>query len=82
MKSIVGRRKNVYNKYSIDQERKEIMLSFPKEMIRRYKEPILYVVFGGLTTLVNIISYFLLTRFAQTDTCLLYTSRCVYETVR
>jgi putative flippase GtrA len=52
----------------MDQERKEIMLSFPKEMIRRYKEPILYVVFGGLTTLVNIISYFLLTRFAQTDT--------------
>lgn len=29
---------------------------------RTHKEPILYLFFGGLTTLVNLISYFLMTR--------------------
>lgn len=31
------------------------------ELYRKYREMILYLVFGGLTTLVNIFSYFVLT---------------------
>lgn len=31
-------------------------------LLRKYKEPILYLVFGGLTTLINIVVYALLTR--------------------
>lgn len=38
-----------------------------KQYFKKYKEPILYVVFGGLTTLVNMISYFLETRLFSID---------------
>lgn len=30
------------------------------DLYNKYKEPILYIVFGGLTTLVNIMAYYLL----------------------
>ncbi len=32
------------------------------ELYRKYKETILYLVFGGLTTLINIVTYWLLTK--------------------
>ena len=34
-----------------------------KELYNKYKEILMYLIFGGLTTLVNIIGYFLLVRF-------------------
>ena len=34
----------------------------------KYKEVILYLIFGGLTTLVNIVGYILLSRWLQMDT--------------
>ena len=38
-----------------------------KNLFFKYKEIILYVFFGGLTTLVNYVSYFALTRALQAD---------------
>lgn len=32
------------------------------EYYKKYKEPLLYLIFGGLTTLVNLLSYLFLTR--------------------
>lgn len=34
-----------------------------KELFKKYREQILYVFFGGCTTLVNIVAYFLSTRY-------------------
>ncbi len=36
-------------------------------LYRKYKDLILYVIFGGLTTLVNIVAYYLLARVAGMD---------------
>lgn len=36
-----------------------------KSLLIKYKKQIMYLIFGGLTTLVNIISYFALTRFCH-----------------
>ena len=36
-----------------------------KELYKRYKEILMYLIFGGLTTLVNIIGYFLLARICK-----------------
>lgn len=30
-----------------------------KELFEKYKEPVMYLVFGGLTTLVNVVAYYL-----------------------
>ena len=38
------------------------------EAARRYREMLLYIIFGALTTLVNIVSYYCLTRFLVLDT--------------
>ena len=38
------------------------------ELMRKYREMLLYLIFGALTTLVNIASYYCLTRFAAVDT--------------
>ena len=46
------------------------MLSFLKQYGRRYKEILLYVLFGGLTTLVNIGVYFICARFFSVGTVL------------
>lgn len=32
------------------------------ELFKKYKEPILYIVFGGFTTVVNLVSYAMFTR--------------------
>ncbi len=32
------------------------------ELFKKYKEPILYIVFGGFTTVVNLVSYAIFTR--------------------
>ena len=37
-------------------------------LLRRYREMLMYLIFGVLTTLVNIVSYYCLTRFIQMDT--------------
>ncbi|MDD3193669.1 MAG: GtrA family protein [Oscillospiraceae bacterium] len=37
------------------------MIQKAMDLYRKYREMILYLVFGGLTTLVNILSYFVLT---------------------
>ena len=37
-------------------------------MVRKYREMLLYLIFGALTTLVNIVSYYCLTRFAALET--------------
>ena len=34
-----------------------------RELFRKYREIILYVFFGGCTTLVNIVVYYAMTRF-------------------
>ena len=39
-----------------------------KELYNKYKEILMYLIFGGLTTLVNIIGYFLLARVCKIDT--------------
>lgn len=39
-----------------------------KELFIKYKEEILYLFFGGCTTLVNIVAYFLFARILQFDT--------------
>ena len=38
-----------------------------KEIYHKYKEMITYVIFGGLTTVVNIITYLLLTKIGKLD---------------
>jgi len=45
-----------------------------KKLITKYKEIIMYLVFGILTTLVNIVSYYLLTRFGNMEE---YTSNII-----
>ena len=37
-------------------------------LLRRYREMLMYLIFGVLTTLVNIVSYYCLTRFILMDT--------------
>ena len=40
-----------------------------KELFRKYKELILYVFFGGLTTVVNWVGYWLLADLLHVPTC-------------
>ena len=40
------------------------MIQWALELMKKYREVILYLIFGVLTTLVNIVSYFLLTDIA------------------
>lgn len=37
------------------------------KLLKQYKEPILYVIFGGFTTVVNLVSYALFTRLMHID---------------
>lgn len=37
------------------------------KLLKQYKEPILYVIFGGFTTVVNLVSYALFTRVMHID---------------
>ena len=39
-----------------------------KELYKKYKEIIMYLIFGGLTTLVNIVAYFILARLLNIET--------------
>ena len=39
-----------------------------KELYNKYKEILMYIIFGVLTTVVNIVSYFLLARILHIDT--------------
>ena len=39
-----------------------------KELYKKYKEIIMYLIFGGLTTLVNIVAYFILGRLLNIET--------------
>ena len=39
-----------------------------KELYNKYKEILMYLIFGVLTTVVNIVSYFLLARILHIDT--------------
>ena len=39
-----------------------------KELYKKYKEIIMYLIFGGLTTLVNIVSYAILARLLNIET--------------
>lgn len=38
------------------------------ELYKKYKEIIMYLIFGGLTTLVNIVAYFILARLLNIET--------------
>lgn len=37
------------------------------KLFKQYKEPILYVIFGGFTTVVNLVSYAIFTRLMHID---------------
>lgn len=37
------------------------------KLFKQYKEPILYVIFGGFTTVVNLVSYAIFTRLIHID---------------
>ena len=39
-----------------------------KKLYKKYKEIIMYLIFGGLTTLVNIVAYFILARLLNIET--------------
>lgn len=47
--------------YSQKGQKEREMVEKALELYRKYREMILYLIFGGLTTLVNIFSYFVLT---------------------
>lgn len=54
--------KNVYSNCAADSLPEEVigrMFEKAKRLFFRYKEPFLYLVFGGGTTLVNILAYFI-----------------------
>lgn len=44
------------------------MVKRARALFERYREPILYVFFGGCTTVINIVVYYAATRFVRLDT--------------
>ena len=53
--------------YSQKGQKEREMVEKALELYRKYREMILYLIFGGLTTLVNIFSYFVLTDVGKID---------------